>query len=108
MTTILVDERKETLRMELSGHANYGQIGADVVCAGISTLVGAWIQYCYDNDVEIINDDMSDPGYADIYVKDYGRERKAFSVIITGLKLLEKTYPKNVHIIRGEIKKDIF
>ena len=39
MTTILVDERKETLRMELSGHANYGQIGADVVCAGISTLV---------------------------------------------------------------------
>lgn len=43
MTTVHIDNDDNLVDISITGHAGYGQIGDDIVCAGISALTFALI-----------------------------------------------------------------
>lgn len=85
----------ELHRLTVTGHADYGPHGADIVCAGVSaltyallasieklggTILEAWVT---SGDTEIISQGGD----------------SAFEVALTGLELIAEKYPQHVEVI---------
>lgn len=64
---IVVDVRKDVITV--SGHAEYAEIGKDIVCAGVTALVQELIRSIEDLTSDQIQYDIT-PGRADIYFRD--------------------------------------
>ena len=73
----------------IKGHAGYAEPGKDIVCAAVSTLVATFINVC---DADIIEDE---PDYMELEWK----EETDTTFFLTGLKLVENTYPGHVKIV---------
>lgn len=81
------------------GHANYGEYGKDIVCAGVSSLVQALIGWIEENYYKA--DCISiDPKMGEIIVSCEGGEDIAsvFQMASTGLEQIADSYPDHVQI----------
>ena len=45
MIAVYVEKRGKRCRLYVEGHAEYAPDGADIVCAGVSALVGSLLLY---------------------------------------------------------------
>lgn len=81
------------------GHANYGEYGKDIVCAGVSSLVQALIGWIEENYYKA--DCISiDPKMGEIIVSCEGGEDIAsvFQMASVGLEQIADSYPDHVQI----------
>lgn len=72
----------------IRGHAGYAEPGKDIVCAAVSTLVATFINVY---DVDIIEDELD-------YMELRWKEETDTTFFMTGLKLVENTYPGHIKI----------
>lgn len=96
---IKVEYNKKNIK--ISGHANYADFGKDIVCASVSSIVT-----CTINGILNINKDSikyTDNKTLEIEVL---TEDKIINILIDNmielLKDLERQYPKNIKISKGE------
>lgn len=98
MTRIEYTVKDNEFSLRCLGHAGFAEIGNDIVCAGISTLVQTLTTHIpevtTDYDIHI------EPGDAWCYGKGEGAVN-CFEVILTGLRLLESAYPQHLSIEKG-------
>ena len=90
---------------EISGHANSGPYGYDLVCAGVSAVsfgaVNAAIQLC---DVELTIDQAGKGGYLYIEIPSTLSDQKStqiqliFEAMLISLQTIERDYNQFIHI----------
>lgn len=87
--------------IKISGHANYDNYGNDIVCASVSSIVYTTINGLlnvdnksikYIDDKDIIIEILKNDNITNILIKN----------MLALLKDLEKQYPKNIKISKGE------
>lgn len=84
--------------IQLRGHANYAEIGKDIVCAGISTLLQTLIQSVEELTDDEIKYSMS-PGKADIELRNLSEQSKTLlNSFFIGVEMIEHEYPENVKL----------
>ena len=98
MTKVTYDEKE--LRIRFEGHAGAGERGNDLVCAGVSTLMGTLRAMC-----EICEDELQPTiffgdGVCEVTMEPE-EEYRATAVIVlrmafAGCCVLAQTYPENV------------
>ena len=92
-----VNENIHTLTV--TGHANYGEYGKDIVCAGVSSLVQALIGWIEENywKAECIS---VDPKEGEVLISCDGGEDVAavFYMASIGLLQIADSYPDHVQI----------
>lgn len=84
-------------RIIIKGHAMYDDFGKDIVCAAVSSMVITSVNACLSIDNDSINYDDKD-GLTIEIVKNDIATTKIIDSMISNLKQLEVTYPKNVQI----------
>lgn len=88
--------------IKINGHSEYEEVGKDIVCASVSSIVITTINNILDiNDSAI---DYSDDGKVMIIEKKQEDDivNKLINNMILLLENLEKDYPKNIKISKGE------
>lgn len=97
MTIVNIIHDDDTIDIDVSGHADYDNIGKDIVCAGISAITYALINTLYDinADVLISGGDVHIRGYSDNYEYIDGVLRCA----LNGYTAIEEQYPDNIQVI---------
>ena len=107
MICIRMTEREDGVELSARGHAGAAPRGQDVVCAGVSTLVYAFVAYLETlSPIATVEDgDGGRPhlevreGDGFLEVKTFGmggRDRDALAVICEGLGLIASRYPAHV------------
>ena len=99
---IEVIHHKKNQHISIDGHAGFAQIGEDIVCAGVSTLVQTMVVSIetLTEDKNKIKYDMS-PGKADIYYGNLSKESDALiNSFFVGVKLIASAYPDFVHLTK--------
>ena len=96
MIKVILDNNK----IEISGHAYYDELGKDIVCASVSSIVVTTINAI----LELSNDSIT---YEDLdnkilieILKEDEVAQKLINNMIFMLEGLEKDYPKNIKILR--------
>lgn len=74
-------------RLEVRGHAGYGESGKDIVCASVSVLVYTFVEY---NDADILADT---PDSMIIDTMDFDT-----SFIQKGFEMIQEEYPDYVRL----------
>ena len=98
---IKVVYNKDFKNLKITGHAGYADKGKDIVCASASSIILSSINLALEfnkdvkytddlNKIEIINNTNDE------------NVTKVFSNMITCLEDLEKQYPDNIKISKGE------
>ena len=92
-----VDENTHTL--VVLGHANYGEYGKDIVCAGVSALVQALIGWIEENYYKVKCISV-DPKEGEVIISCEGGEDVAavFYMASIGLLQIADSYPDHVQI----------
>ena len=87
--------------LKITGHAGYADHGKDIVCASASSIILSSINLAieFNHDVKC-NDDLNKIEI--INNTDDENVKKVFSNMIMCLKELEKQYPDNIKISKGE------
>ena len=88
--------------IKVSGHSGYDVIGKDIVCASVSSIIITTINNIMDINKDAIN--YSDDGNTMIIEKVLEDDivNKLINNMILLLENLEKDYPKNIKISKGE------
>jgi len=87
--------------IKISGHAGFNTYGNDIVCASVSSIIYTTINGILnlnDSAIKVIDE-------KDLLIKiieDDDNTRKLINNMIELLKDLEKQYPKNIKISKGE------
>lgn len=90
------DEKIKTLFVK--GHANSNEIGKDLICAGVSSIVIGGLNALEENDVEKVK---CDKGNVEVIVKtDNYFNQIVLKTIITQLETVHQRYPDYVKISR--------
>ena len=96
----MIKVKVENKKIEISGHAYFDEIGKDIVCASVSSIVITTINAI----LELSNDSIS---YEDLdnkilieILKEDEVAQKLINNMIFMLEGLEKDYPKNIKILR--------
>lgn len=93
---IVVTEYKD--RITVKGHANYAEIGKDIVCASVSILTQTLIKSIEDLTADVIQYGIS-PGSVDINFKTLSDETKTLvKSFFVGVKAIAEAYPENVQV----------
>ena len=93
---IAVCVRKDGI--EISGHANYAEIGKDIVCAGVTALTQTLIRSLEDLTRDEIEYAVS-PGRADIHYRNLSEEGKLLvDSFFIGISLIANEFPECVRI----------
>ena len=96
---ILVKVEKN--KIEIKGHADYDDLGKDIVCASVSSIVTTTINGIISIDEDSIEYSEKE-GYISIkLLKDKDVVNKLIFNMIDLLKQLESSYPKNIKIKEG-------
>ena len=87
--------------LKITGHAGYAELGKDIVCASASGIILSSINLAIDfnNNVKYTDD------YNKIEITnntDDENVKKVFNNMILMLEEIEKQYPKNIKISKGE------
>ena len=75
------------------GHAGFADIGNDIVCAGISTLLQTLVAYMDTDDYMIEN--------GELWCYGNGSNVICADMVIKGLRLLEEQFPDHIRVIEG-------
>lgn len=90
----------ENNKIEIKGHANYDDYGKDIVCASVSSIVITTINAIIEFDPEsIYYEDLNNRILIE-KLKDDDITNKLINNMIELLEELEKSYKKNIKIIR--------
>ena len=91
-----VDLKNDRFSMDIDGHAYYAEVGKDIVCAAVSVLIETLVDRL---------DDVTDSYHVEITdgkIKRIGASGtealKVLATILTGLELIQNTYPENVKV----------
>lgn len=103
MTIIQITNNPGQYKLVAIGHAGRGEgEEGNLVCAAVSTLTQALVQFCRDRSSRIhqYNDRIGD---ADVFIRACTKKPDpeisgAFSLAETGLRMLEKSYPGRIQI----------
>ncbi len=96
MIKIVLDNNK----IEISGHAYYDDIGKDIVCASVSSIVITTINAILEIDEDsIFYEDLDNKILIEI-LKEDKIVKKLINNMVFMLEGLEKDYPKNIKILR--------
>lgn len=96
---IKVDLREEN-KIVITGHSGYDELGKDIVCASVSSIVVTTINAIIDFDENAIEyTDENDKTSIEI-VKNDNITNKLINNMIFMLSTIEKDYPKNIKILR--------
>lgn len=93
MTIIYINNKK----IKVYGHSGYAEIGKDIVCAAISTLVQSLYRFLIvtNNQVEYIDDD----GLFEIELIELNENGiNIIKEFISIVKELEEQYPQNIYL----------
>lgn len=98
MTNIRYKKKESSFFLECKGHAGYASAGNDIVCAAISALTQTLISYLMET-----NQDFDfEAGFGELWVMGKGESAcTAFDVIMSGLRLMETSYPSYMKIEEG-------
>ena len=107
MTKIFCD--KKHLMISIQGHAGAGTIGTDIVCAAISALSYAFEASVTEDkqmNASCMRDRSNAVFTAECYPTSLARERceAMFTVLLTGLELLEREYPEHIGIEHKDLR----
>ncbi len=92
---------KKVYELVIKGHANYDDMGKDIVCAAVSTMAETTVNNIIVLDESIDYEENS--GYLKIRVlKDTEVNEKLLNNLVEMLEDLQKEYPKNIEI-RNEV-----
>ena len=92
---------KKVYELVIKGHANYDDMGKDIVCAAVSTMAETTVNNIIVLDESIDYEENS--GYLKIRVlKDTEVNEKLLNNLVMMLEDLQKEYPKNIEI-RNEV-----
>ena len=94
---IAVCVRKDGI--EVCGHANYAEIGKDIVCAGVTALTQTLIRSLEDLTRDEIEYEIS-PGRADIHYRNLSEEGKLLvDSFFIGVCSIADEFPDHVRIV---------
>lgn len=105
MTEVSLHEGKERITFTVSGHAEYAEAGADIVCAACSALSGTLATMI--GNLPVAASVKFDRGKTKIIInrKKSGTHalqiKYAIDFVMLGYRLLEEQYPDNVIVIEG-------
>ena len=98
---IKVKYNEEFTNLKITGHANYAEYGEDIVCASVSSIIQTSINLAHNfNNSVKYNDDGNT-----IVIENNTNDSNVLEVLknmIDMLKELERQYPKNINISKGE------
>ena len=77
----------------IEGHANYDEHGKDIVCAGVSSLVFAFLECAGAADTQI------DTGYTECVHSEDDDMLPYLEMLIRGLQLIEDQYPDHLEVL---------
>lgn len=86
----------QAVRMTVKGHAEYGEIGEDVVCAAVSGLFYALYGYVTVYKPDSLIAVSFDCGFADIACESDCLE--VFKLVYVGLWQIANSYPEHVSV----------
>lgn len=94
----------DALTLDMEGHAEYGDAGQDIVCAAASMLAYTLVERARQLTHAIYA--HMDSGRLHLCVEresdSYVPVRSAFETVGAGFDLLERRYPQNVQVQRGD------
>ena len=94
---IAVSVRKDGI--EINGHANYAEVGKDIVCAGVTALTENLIDSIESLTEDTIQYNIS-PGRVDIQFKNLSEDGKLLvDSFFLGICGIEQDFPEHVKII---------
>lgn len=94
---IAVSVRKDWINV--SGHANYGYDGYDIVCAGVTALTQTLVKSIEDLTDDKIEYEIS-TGKADIYYENLsGKAKTLVDSFFIGICMIADEFPDNVRIV---------
>ena len=98
---IKVRYNDEFTNLKITGHANYAEYGEDIVCSSVSSIISTSINLAHDfnNDIK-----YTDDGNTITIINNTNDENvlKTLKNMINMLEDLERQYPKNINISKGE------
>lgn len=93
---ITVSVRKNEI--EISGHANYAEVGKDIVCAGVTALTQTLIRSIENLTSDKIEYEIS-PGRADIHFRNLSEEGKLLvDSFFIGVCQIADEFPEYVRV----------
>jgi uncharacterized protein YsxB (DUF464 family) len=87
-------------QVEVSGHAFYNKIGADIVCAACSFLIRTVMRYYQQSNQ--LEDCQIEEGYVGFVLKESCKDGVA-ELLELGLSDLKSEFPHNIELIRKRI-----
>ena len=97
---IKVKVRKKNI--SILGHADYDDLGKDIVCASVSSIVMCSVEAIASFDIESIDIKQTKDKLDIIINKEDNITKVLVNNLLNCLKELEKKYPKNIEIIDKE------
>lgn len=109
MTEVSIYRENGDHHIRIEGHAGYGEVGKDIVCAGISTLAYTMINELTNLEKQGVRSSyqLTDGKIHIIFSGDEKILNPVESVIITGFEMIAENFPDNLSLTRGENKNKI-
>ncbi len=85
---------KKNCFLKVSGHANFGEIGKDIVCAGVSSLYSALAKCVENADKEAFFDDTQG-----VIISKNEKCVPYFEMAICGMREIAKEYGEFVEVV---------
>jgi uncharacterized protein YsxB (DUF464 family) len=96
MISVYVERRGSRCRLYVEGHADYGPAGADIVCAGVSALVGSLMLYA--KECGNCRHLRTDAAAGRFFLSCRGGLGAAFDLTVRGLRAIANSYPQSVRM----------
>ncbi len=96
----MIKVKLDNNKIEISGHAYYDEIGKDIVCASVSSIVITTINAILEIDSDSINYEDLDNKIIVELLNENEIVKKLINNMVFMLESLEKDYPKNIKILR--------
>lgn len=85
-------------RLCISGHAGYDNSGRDIVCAGVSSITCALVNYLTHRTLEHVVEVHAGSGEATIVCRCGGLPDIAFDMALIGYLQFQANYPQHVEV----------
>ncbi|MBO4601273.1 MAG: ribosomal-processing cysteine protease Prp [Bacilli bacterium] len=98
---IKVRYNEELTNLKITGHANYAEYGEDIVCSSVSSIIVTSINIAHEFNKSV---KYSDDGNT-VIIENNTSDKNVHLVLknmIEMLKDLERQYPKNINVSKGE------
>ena len=98
---IKIKYNDEFTNLKITGHAGYAEYGQDIVCASVSSIIQTSINIAHEFNSDI---KYSDDGNTIIIINNTNDDNvlKVLKNMIDMLIELQRQYPKNINISKGE------